>query len=185
MSYDFKLFRRRAGEDPYVTAQRDSEEFDVSPPDPQKEALKRRVADALIAYNPKLEVFQFGYEEIAKFEKITVEQARLKYRHLELNGPDDDGNGIQIELFDDEAYVTVPFWHGGDKAANTFREIWSYLEIISREADYLIYDPQIDRILEPSAGFDDSLSRYSGAMRQVHETFPASGPTRKPWWKFW
>lgn len=164
MSYDFHLFRPRAGEDPYVTAQRDSEEFADSPPDPQKEALKRRVADVLIAHNPKLEVFQFGYEEIAKFEKITVEQARLKYRHLELNGPEDDCNGIQITLFDDEASVTVPFWHERDKAADTFRELWSYLEIISREAGYLVYDPQIDRVLEPSAGFDDSLSCYCGTM---------------------
>ena len=184
MSYDFRLFKRRPGEDPYVTAQRDSEEFPDSPPDPQKEALKRRVADALIAHNSKLEVFQFGYEEIAKFQKITVEQARLKYRHLELNGPE-DGNGIQIELFDDEASVTVPFWHEGDKAAETFREIWSYLEIISREADYLIYDPQLDRVLDPSTGFDDALSRYSGAMQQIHQTLPASGAERRPWWKFW
>ena len=157
MSYDFQLFRPRAGEDPYVTAQRDSEEFDDSPPDPPKEALKRRVADALIAHNPKLEIFKFGYEEIAKFEKITVEQARLKYRHLELNGPEEGSDGIQITLFDDEASVTVPFWHEGDKAADTFREIWSYLEIISREAGYRIYDPQLDRILEPSTGFGDSL----------------------------
>ena len=65
--------------------------------------MKRRVADALIAHNPKLEVFQFGYEEIAEFEKITVKQARRKYRHLELNGPEEGTNGIQITLFDDEA----------------------------------------------------------------------------------
>ena len=43
-------------------------------------------------------------------------------------------------------------------------ELWSYLEIISREAGYLIYDPQLDRIIEPSAGYDDSLSCYCGAM---------------------
>jgi hypothetical protein len=121
MSYDFHLFRPRAGEDPYVTAQRYSDEFADSPPDPQKEALKRRVADALIAHNPKLEVFQFGYEQIAEFEKITVEQARIKYRHLELNGSEEGTNGIQITLSDDEASVTVPFWHEGDKAADTFR----------------------------------------------------------------
>jgi hypothetical protein len=185
MSYDFQLFRPRAGEDPYVTAQRDSDEVDDSPPDPQKEALKRRVADALIAHNPKLEIFQFGYEEIAKFEKITVEQARLKHRHLELNGPEEGGNGIQITLFDDEASVTVPFWHDGDKATDTFRELWSYLDIISREAGYLIYDPQIDRVLEPSAGFGDSLSCYCGATEQVDETLPASDAEKKPWWKFW
>lgn len=182
MSYDFRLFRRRAGEDPHITAQRDSKEFAATPPDPQKEALKRRVADALIAHNPKLEVFKFGYEEIAKHEKISVEEARLKYRHLELNGPEEGCNGIQITLFDDEASVTVPFWHEGEKAADTFREIWGYLEIISREADYLIYDPQIDRVIEPSAGFDAALACYAGAMQQIRQT---RGPQQKPWWKFW
>lgn len=73
MSYDFRLFQRRSGEDPQVTAQRESEEFGATPADPHKEALKRRVADALIAHNPKLEVFQFGYEEIAKRERTTVD----------------------------------------------------------------------------------------------------------------
>src|SRR2546421_82577 len=82
--------------------------------------------------------------------------------NLELNGPREGANGIQITLFDDEASVTVPFWHKGDKAAHTFREIWSYLEIISREAGYLIYDPQIDRISDASAGFGDALTCYTG-----------------------
>lgn len=164
MSYDFRLFKRRAGEDPHVTAQRDSEEFAATPLDPQKEALKRRVADALITHNPKLEVFQFGYEEIAKHEKISVEEARLKYRHLELNGPEEDSTGIQITLFDDEASVTVPFWHKGDQATDTFRKIWSYLEIISRETGYLIYDPQIDRVFEPATSFEDALACYSGVV---------------------
>ena len=58
MSYDFRLFRRRIGEDPLITAQRDPEEFATTPPAPEKEALKRKVADALIANNPKLQVFQ-------------------------------------------------------------------------------------------------------------------------------
>lgn len=182
MSYDFRLFKRRAGEDPRVTAQRDSEEFGSTPPDPQKEALKRKVADALIAHNPKLEVSQFDYDELAKFEKISVGQARLKYRHLELNGPEDDDNGIQITLFDDEASVTVPFWHEGDQAADTFREIWGYLEIISKEADYLIYDPQIDQVIEPSAGFDAALACYTGAKRQMDQII---GTPSKPWWKLW
>jgi hypothetical protein len=65
MSYDFQLFRPRPGEDPRVTAQRDSDVFADSPPDPQKEALKRRVADALIAHNPRLEVLEpsAGFED--------------------------------------------------------------------------------------------------------------------------
>lgn len=167
MSYDFRLIIRRAGEDPRVTAQRDSEELTATPLDPQKEALKRRVADALIAHNPKLEVFEFGYEAIARLEKISVEQARLKYRHLEPNQSEDDCDGIQITLFDDEASVTVPYWHDGDQAADTFREIWSYLEIICRETGYLIYDPQIDQVIEPSAGFNTALACYADFMRKL------------------
>jgi hypothetical protein len=185
MSYDFRLFKRRADEDPLVTARADSDSLPTTPPVPQKEALKRRVADALIAHNPKLEVFQFDYGAVSKSQKISVEEARLKFRHLELNGPEKDCNGIQITLFDDEASVTVPFWHEGDKAADTFREIWSYLEIISREAGYLIYDPQVDRVIDPSAGFDEVLACYAGAMRQIHQTLPAGGTERRPWWKLW
>src|SRR2546428_662463 len=154
MSYDFRLFKRRADEDALATARSDSEVFPTTQPDPQKEALKRRVADALIGHNAQLHVFQFDYDAVAKSQKISVEEARLKFRHLEVNGPEEDSNGIQITLFDDEASVTVPFRHEGDKATDTFREIWSYLEIISREAGYLIYDPQIDRVIDLSAGFD-------------------------------
>ena len=185
MSYDFRLVKRKRGEDPLLTARADSDGLPTTPADPQKELLKRKVADALIARNPQLHVFQFDYDAVAKSQKISVEEARLKFRHLELNGPEENCNGIQITLFDDEASVTVPFWHEGDKAADTFREIWSYLEIISREADYVIYDPQIDRVLDPSAGFDEPLSCYAGAMQQIHQTLPASGGERRPWWKFW
>lgn len=185
MSYDFRLFKRKAGEDPLVTAHADSDGFPTTPPDPQKEALKRRVADALIARNPRLEIFQFDYDAVAKSQKITVEQARLQFRHFELNGPREGANGIQITLFDDEASVTVPFWHKGDKAADTFREIWSYLEIISREAGYLIYDPQIDRISDASAGFDDALACYTGVVGQMQQKLPSSRTAKKPWWRFW
>ncbi len=120
-----------------------------------------------------------------KLQKISVEEARLKFRHLELNGPEEGCNGIQITLFDDEASVTVPFWHEGNKAAETFREIWSYLEIICREAGYLIYDPQVDRVFDASAGFDDALACYTGTMQQIRKTLPGDSAKRRPWWKFW
>ena len=84
---------------------------------------------------------------------------------MKLNGPEENGNGIEITLFDDEASVRVCFGHEGDQAADTFREIWRYLEIISRETGYLVYDPQIDFVVDPSAGFEDSLACYA-AMQQ-------------------
>lgn len=153
----------------------------ITTPDPQKEGLKRRVADALIARNPRLEIFQFDYEAVAKSRKITVEQARLQFRHLELNGTQEGVNGIQITLFDDEASVTVPFWHDGEKASDTFREIWGYLEIVCQETGYLAYDPQIDRVFDASAGFGDALACYTGVVCQKNAT---SRTKKKPWWRF-
>jgi len=61
MSYDLHLFRPRPDEDPDTTARRESD-LPTTPADPQKEALKRKVASALISLNPQLEVFQFGYD---------------------------------------------------------------------------------------------------------------------------
>lgn len=185
MSYDFTLFQRRDGEDPNVTARQVGEELGSTPLDATKEARKRRIADALIAHNPKLTVFEFGYEEIAKQEKISVEEARLRYRHLELNGPEEDRRGIQITLFDDGASVTVAYWHGGEAASDAFREIWGYLEIVSRESGYLIYDPQTDRVVDLASGFEDALARYSQVARAFHKELGIRGPERRPWWKFW
>jgi hypothetical protein len=41
-------------------------------------------------------------------EGITEDEARVRFRHIELNGAD-DGNGIQITLSDDTADITVPY----------------------------------------------------------------------------
>src|SRR5687767_11392339 len=87
----------------------------VSAADPEREELKQRTAAALMAANPQLTVFQMRYEEIAVFEKISMEEARKRYRYVELNGPE-GGSGIQITLHDNSAAVTVPFWHEGEKA---------------------------------------------------------------------
>jgi len=185
MSYDFLLRKRKADEEPIVTARADSDGLPTTPPDTQKETLKRKVAGALLTRNPQLQIFQFDYAAVAKLQKISEEQARITFRHLELNGPEENCNGIQITLFDDEATVTVPFWHRGDKAADAFREIWEYLEIISREAGYLIYDPQIDRLIDPSADFADTLACYTGALQQIQKTLSVGGTDRRQWWKFW
>jgi hypothetical protein len=174
MSYDFRLIRSKENEDTLVTVR--SESFlPTTPPDPSKEALKRRVADALIAHNQQLQVYKFDFDEIAKFEKISLDEARLKFRHLELNGPEDERSGIQIKLFDDEASVTVPFWHEGEEAAEIFHEIRTYLNIIRRETGYLIFDPQLGRMIDSSVGIEDSLASYAGAMNGIQKTLRRLG----------
>src|SRR5215510_10718630 len=108
MSYDLRLLRVGPGETAEDVAMRDVEETPFGPLDSQKEAMKRRVAAALIAADKSLKPFEFDYKKIAKTLKISAEQARHRMRHIELN---DDATGIQIMLFDDEAAVTVPYWH--------------------------------------------------------------------------
>ena len=188
MSYDLILVRPKLGEDPLITARHKNDEQgdQIHELDPAKEALKLKVAEELIKENPSFERFPFDYEEIAKLRNISIEEAKLLFRNIELNTPD-DGNGIQIELFDDEFTVTVPYWHAGAKTESTFQEIWKYLEIIQRESGFVLYDPQLDAILDIARGYRESLGVYTGtrqAMKNIHPKAVSDNPVKK-WWQFW
>ena len=56
---------------------RDVEETPFGPLDPQKEAMKRRVAEALIAADKELKPFAFDYKAIAKQLGISVHTAKF------------------------------------------------------------------------------------------------------------
>lgn len=180
LTYDFRLFQQRPGEEPNVTAQVNNSSFPATPPDPQKEARKRRIADALIAFNPQFQVRQFSYDQIAQFERLSVDAAKSKYRHLELNGPE-GGNGIQIVLRDEDASVTVPFWHEGQKAADAFQELCRFLEIICREAGFCAYDSQLRGIVDPSNG-KEQLAHYNAIVRHLREKSPVEGRMEGAQW---
>src|SRR5262249_37947400 len=96
--YDLKLFKPRADEPPLVTAQRNVGDGSAAAPDAQKEALKRKLAQRLMAANSKLRICELPHQHIAHFEQISLEEARRKYRQLELRAP--EGNGIQIVVRD-------------------------------------------------------------------------------------
>ena len=97
-----------------------------------------------------------------------------------------DSFGVQIELFDDEASVTVPFWHTGAKAEACFRQIWDVMGIISREGGYAVFDPQMDRALKDGENIRGALDAYLRVMTRVSVDPAYVGWTvRKPWWKFW
>jgi ribosomal protein S18 acetylase RimI-like enzyme len=172
------LFLPRAGEEPLVTAQREAPDYADAPPDEQKESLKRRLAEALLARLPALQVYQFPFHQIAAFERISIEQARSRYRQLELNSPD-GGSGIRLLLRDDEASVTVPFWHDTGKAVKAFREVWTCLETICDQAGYLAYDSQLGRMVAPGKDAEEARACYIRTLcrlRQEHCDF-ATGKT--------
>jgi hypothetical protein len=116
--------------------------------------------------DPSLEVFQFGFEEIAKFQKISVEEAKLQFRHMELNGPE-GGPGIQITLLDDGASLTVPYWHKDKKAKTVFAQIWQYLKVIQRVGGYQIYDPQMECIVNLGSDLEKATKCYTDVVKRV------------------
>jgi hypothetical protein len=189
MSYDIYLLDHKPSDNIDRIIERvfseEAEEINPGLPDPQKERQKRQLAAKLIEKNPTLEVFQFGYQEIASINGITEEEAKIKYRHVELNGSD-DGNGVQITLYDDSATITVPYWHKEEEAKATFEEIWEYLKIIQGETDYFAYDPQLGEVLNLSDGFSKVLSVYTTTVKQVEAQITNSeGNEKRAWWRFW
>lgn len=79
MSYDFTLFRNRAGVDPREIACAD-EVPEAGPRDPAAEALKRRVADALRAFDSALDEQVLNHDAISKLHKMRIDEAYERFR---------------------------------------------------------------------------------------------------------
>jgi len=127
-------------------------DFPDTPADPEIEARKRALADTMLAAFPELEEFQFDYAEIARVDGVTESEARERHRWIELVGPE-DGARITIDLMDTWASVNMPY--GRDENADAdMAELWRYLEVLAREGDFVVYDPQGPNVVDLAAGPD-------------------------------
>lgn len=170
MSYELYLFKPRAGIDPLETVDElflvEDEDIHVSSPKAEKEIRKHQLADALKKLNPELEIFAPGFNETSEMDSFFGEEADAGFRHLELNEAEAD-NGIQIALYDDKANITIPFWHRGEKAKKVFGEIWAYLSLLEKEADFVTVDPQIGRVLNLSNDLPEVLEVYETVIKSI------------------
>jgi hypothetical protein len=182
MSYDFTLFRAQAGVDPRAIARAD-DALEAGPRDPTAEALKRKVADALRAFDAALDERVLDHDAISKLHKMRVDEAFERFRYVELTDVAEGGSGVQITLFDDCASMTLPFWHEGEGARRHLQRAWDYLDILCRETGYEVFDPQLDRVID-SGAFEDVLSSYARATARVRG-IGAPVVRRRAWWKFW
>jgi hypothetical protein len=144
MGVDFYLFPKTAvGSNP-VNARdwldRENRHFAEIPIalDPAAESRKRRLADLLLKMKPDFEEFHIRYEEIAEFERISVDEARLKYRYVEINGP-----GVQFTVFD--KYVALGVYSKID-----LDELDAVLAALAAEGDFVLYDPQSEKVTDLS-----------------------------------
>lgn len=172
-----------AGESSY---HEESDEINPGPVDAAIEARKRALVVALMGVNAQLSVFPFGYSEIAASEGISEDEARERWRHLELNEPEEEGSGIQITLLDQTASVTVPYWHSGGKADEVWARIWNYLQVLQRNGGFNVYDPQLEQALDLGRDRAAVVAKYEEGSRFVQGIATSTGgqPARA-WWKFW
>jgi hypothetical protein len=131
MSYDLHLIPKRRDVDILSAARalldREEQELNPEPPVPQKEARKARLADALMKASPQLSASSSGTHR-SRLDTTSRRRKPTRYRHIELNGPE-DGNGIQITLSDDTVAITIPYWHQPAAPASVFDDVWRYLAL--------------------------------------------------------
>jgi hypothetical protein len=181
MSYDFRLFTPRPGRDPREIVDND-DEFERGPRNPKIEALKRKVADALVAHDARLTPATPNFEEMARLHGMSPAEAYDRFRRLELNDEKNPASGIQITLFDDGAALSIPYWHKGERARAVLGQAWAYLDIICGACGYEVFDRQLDRVIDVNA-FDEVFVCYASATARMDEV--VGRVPRKPWWKFW
>jgi hypothetical protein len=147
MSYDFDLFEMQPGMDLDAALEQREHGAPTDEAMHSRQAVNPLIVQTLIHQNPRFEVT----ETPSYFELDTGIE----------------GNGIQIELFDLEASVSVPYWHAVPTSRQVFEEIWGYLRAIQHNTNYVIYDQQIGRLLNLNADFEAVLALYSMMVEQI------------------
>lgn len=185
MSYDIYCYKSKLDRPDLEEAQSaiEVDEETETNSDPE---TKLKIAKALTEYNPRLESFDFGYQEIAKLQEITIDEAKKAFSHIELNTPEGD-LATQITIFDNNVSITVPYCYSGDKAREVFDKIYDYTKVIRQTAGYFVYDPQIDKVFDPLTENIFGLDVYQSMTGQVKKmkTEQTTIKNNKPWWKFW
>lgn len=153
MSYDFTMFTLEPNADLHTTLSARERTNNPILFNKESKQLAQALANALRFKNPKMD---WRPVAMANIELIEVDAG-------------ENGDGIQISLFPNEAGLTVPYWHQGQKAHEVFLQIWDYLKTIQQLTNFAIYDPQLGRILHLEVDFDNVLSTYLGAMDKVKD----------------
>ena len=184
MSYDLALYMVPEGMDPDFAIGALTDRDPAYPELLELNALsyeKRRVVvAALMEANPLLEAWPAHYAPDAQ----PAEDEEGRASHVELDAGE-RGTPVQISISGNQAGLSVAYGHTGEKARETFRDVWRYLEILQRETGYSTYDNQIGRKLDLERDFEDVVGAYSGSSAKLPSLIRESERKNRPWWKFW
>jgi len=144
VSYDLYMLKPQPGEDPMETLERLEEQEEQASPDPAAAERNRRIADALLALNP-------AYEESV-----------IEHRDIELTAE----GGLQLTLSDDQASMNIPYWDSLDPS-HLAREIDAAAKAIAAETDWQLYDPQLEKFLDPARDADEFAEMFGVGVGHV------------------
>jgi hypothetical protein len=188
MSYDIYCYKSKLGypdeEEMNKVIEDDTDKWSKKDRDA---VTKLAIVKALTEYNLRLEAFDFHYGEIAKLTATTIEEARNKFDHIELNAAEGEIS-IQLKIYDNHVGITVPYWYQGDKAKILFDDIRAYINLIHKTAGYFVFDPQTGEVFNPAEKNFDGLNKYLSISESIEDIIAGAAtqsPKQKPWWKFW
>ncbi len=189
MSYDVTCYRSKIGrpdaEEAEMLMELDEHGEHVLKPSADAND-KIKITQALLDFNPRLENFDFDFDEIAKLQGISVDEAKRQFSHIELNPPEGDF-AIQITVSDHDVWISFPYWYKGQELTEVFTRVHAYTTIINEVAGYYVYDPQTGRAFDPKVEDFDGQAIYAKMTQKVDELKAEQTQLvqKKPWWKFW
>lgn len=103
---------------------------------------KEGLATAIMGAEPNFSSFQKDYQAIADFENCTVEEAKKRWNHIELNWMNDQDNGsVQILIYDNYIRFETA---GGESGLKPIKLALKICELHNLH----IFDPQNDAWLQ-------------------------------------
>jgi hypothetical protein len=163
VSYDLYMLTPEPGVEPMDQLERMEGEGPHAP-DPEGEARARRLADALQAADARYE-----HEHEFEFEGT---------RGIELSAED----GLQITLMPDHASFNVPYWESLDPARIT-DDIERAAKLIAGETDWKLYDPQLEKFIDPASDAEEIRSAFDYGVDKVTQIVERQEAETRPFWK--
>lgn len=115
--------------------------------DPEGEARARRLADALRAADSRYGQSEFEFEGLTGIE-LTAE------------------DGVQITLWPNHASFNFPYWDSLD-AARLAADIDRASKIIAADAGWKLYDPQLEKFMDPERDADEFAKAFGVGVSHV------------------
>lgn len=94
-------------------------------------------------------------------------------------------SGLQVALYEDEADISVPYWHAGEEAQALVGVMRRLAAIVERETGLVGYDPQLDaRFLDAQEAPGQEAAIMTSMSDKIRrgELF---GKKERRWWEFW